>query len=193
MDFSAFTSRPPTSGPTWDSKDRWTTDPAGEARLVEALMKLHFPEVYAMSGKAQLSAKEPGRGAEASTGGLGPAGEVRVGERFFRPVTTYDKASGVRGLETPAVLEKLMTLLHEGYHVRSDHSPGVKQGLADSREWIPLLENAKAARFPSVNKHLFQGDNLEEFLATAVPISEWQKTSIGPTTGRYQGMDKALD
>lgn len=193
MDFSQFTSRPATSGSTYDGKDRWTTDPGGEAKLVEALMKLHFPEAAAMAGSARLSAKEPGRGADASTGGLGPSGEVRVGERFFRPVTTYDKAPGVRGLETPAVLEKLMTLLHEGYHVRSEHAPGVKQGLPDHREWVPLLQNAKAARFPSIDKHLFQGDNLEEFLATAVPLDQWQKTTIGPTTGRYQGMDKALD
>jgi hypothetical protein len=191
MDFSTFTSQPAQTGPTWDNKGTYTVDPGGEAKLVEMLMKLHFPEAYQFSG-ARLSAKSPSPGAEASTGGLQPLGEVRVGTNFFRPSTTYSSGE-VKGLETPEILSKLATLLHEAYHTRSAHVPGVGRKILPGKELPVLLDNAKTAGFPSVDKHVFNGDNLEEFLATAVPLTEWGKTSIGPAAGRWGRVQRNLE
>lgn len=191
MDFSAFTSEPVKTGPTWNNKATYTADPGGEAKLVEMLLKLHFPEAAQMSG-AKLSPKPPSLGAVASTGGLGPAGEVRVGPDFFRDSLTYSTGE-VKGLKTPAILEKLATLLHEGYHTRSAHTPGVARSLPPKKELPVMLENAKAAGFPSLDRHLFMGDNLEEFLATAVPMSDWRKTSIGPAPGRWGKVERGLE
>lgn len=190
MDLSLFTNVPVETGKTWDKKQTYRSDPGMEARIIELLLQTHFPETFQFS-KAKFTKDQPNRSAVASTGGLNPVGQVNLGPGFFNPTVTYSGGTQ-KGLSTPEILEKLLTILHEGYHVRSNHAPGTHRKV-EKTQWQSLLDSAKQQGFPSVGKHLFGGDNLEEFLATAVPLTEWERKGLGPTSGQYKGLDSKLE
>ena len=177
-------------------------NPAGVQELVTQVFLTKFPD-YANAVNTKVTAERAKDGAVAEYGGL--AGDQIKAGKLTGATRTTEKLSKVGevyqpyvGPNTDAVIEYLGTMLHEVYHGRADKIGSFGRKLPrDSEGKISsdvqkALKVAEEKGFPSVGNNLFLGDNLNEFLATAVTVTDMKERGINPT-GRFKGPSDSLE
>jgi hypothetical protein len=183
----------PETGKTHDGKETWTT--VGTGGLIASIVQKAFPE-YVKNLNTKVTAQMPEYGVTASYGGL--AGDtIKAGKLTEGNITTYTDKKGnsvVGGSsdDSDTVMEGVTTMLHELYHARiSKAKIGEFKSPNLGANWKDLVKDAQKLQLPSLGSG-FGGDNLEELLATAVPITQMRAMGMTPT-GTWKGHAASID
>lgn len=168
--------------------------PNGVRGLVAQIIQKGFPQ-YVNNNNTTVSSKPAESGAVASYGGLN--GDKVAAGKLQGDISTYTYKSkpvtGAFGATSDDVMEGVEVMLHELFHSRQQGNKAYTPNTSKlGSDWKELLKDADAAGFPSVGGGFQNGDNLEELLATAVPITEMRNKGMTPT-GRFKDIPAALD
>lgn len=196
LDFTEFVDRgPPSEGLTWDKKDRFSHDPSGGPKLIRTLMENYFND-YVTASDAKINRKVPDR-AVAETGGI-LGNNISAGNLGNQVRTEYSDArtgkfTSSKQPDMDKIYEDLSVLLHEVQHTRLSSSKDPKiMSYGAGEDWRKLLEDKDVGEaFPSVGSKVFAGDNLDEFLASALVLDDMTARGI-PVKGRMEKAAKLL-
>lgn len=174
--------------------DADTVYPNGTRNLIAQVVQKAFPQ-YVNRNNTKVTGDSAEDGALASFGGL-KGNQISAG-KITGDFKSYSykgqPVGGVSGANSDDVIEGVEVMLHELYHGRAASNPNATPNTSKlGKDWQNMLADAQKAGFPSVGTGVGGGDNLEEFLATAVPISEMKSKGMTPT-GRFKDIPDALD
>ena len=180
------------TGVSWGNRP-FVADPVGTGKLLVAVLNGRFPD-YMAASDAVLSTQKAQEGAVAETGGL-QGNKVSLGKILDSTVDFSGNDLSVRdkfkGPNTSELMDALGITLHELVHTRqAKGEPGV-QKLALGSDWQDMLKDAAKAGFPSITSAWAGGDKLQEFLATAVAITDMKERDF-PVTGKLKSASDAL-
>lgn len=165
----------------------------GMRGLVAQIIQKGFPQYVNNNTKVTSTLAESG--ALASYGGIN--GDKITAGKLQGDISTYTykgkPVTGAFGATTNDVMEGVEVMLHELFHSRQQGNKAYTPNTSKlGSDWKDLLKDADKAGFPSVGGGFQNGDNLEELLATAVPITEMRNKGMTPT-GRFKDIPAALD
>lgn len=174
--------------------DADTLYPNGTRNLIADVVQKAFPQ-YVNRNNTKVTGDPAESGALASFGGL-KGNSISAG-KITGDMKTYSykgqPVGGTYGATSDDVMEGVEVMLHELYHGRvASNNVATPNTSKLGKDWQNMLKDAQGAGFPSVGTGLGGGDNLEEFLATAVPISQMKQQGMTPT-GRFKDIPAALD
>jgi hypothetical protein len=168
--------------------------PNASRSLISQVIQKAFPQ-YVNRNNTKVTDNPAEDGALASYGGLG-GDKINAGKVPTGNISTYSykgqPVTGAYGATSDDVMEGVEVMLHELYHGRVANNPNATPNSNKlGKDWQNMLKDAQKAGFPSVGTGIGGGDNLEEFLATAVPISQMRQMGMTPT-GRFKDIPDAL-
>jgi hypothetical protein len=202
-DFSDYLSgamSAPQEANLWDSKTgqatkgTYVTHPNAAGDLVQQILASRFPD-YLSHVNTKVTRQEPeARGALADYSAMENA--VHAG-KLKGDITTYANADGSprpgnSGADTNDVINNLGLMMHELMHARYAQSGVGNYGINAGKDWSDMLKTAQTMDFPSMGGDLRNGDTLEEFLSTAVPVRQMTAAGMTPT-GRFKDIPGKLD
>lgn len=177
-----------------DPGGKYTVRSNGLGELVQQVIQGSFPQYSDITNTKILKESPEDYNTLAS---YSPASDsIKLG-RVTDSIATYTKngkpVGGANGPNSNDVIEAVTTTMHELYHARSANAKatGNFEGPNLGSDWKGMLKEASAAGFPSIGIHTFGGDNIEEFLATAVPVTQMQAKGM-TLTGRYKNVPNQL-
>lgn len=174
--------------------DASITYPNGTRNLVAQIVQKAFPQ-YVNRINTKVTADMPENGSVASYGGL-KGDSINLG-KVGSDLKTYTykgkPVTGSFGADSNDIMEDVGIALHELYHGRQAVNKNATPNSSKlGKDWKNLLADAKSAGFPSIGSGVTGGDDLEELLATAVPITQMREQGMTPT-GRFKDIPAALD
>lgn len=181
----------PSTQPTYMDKNITSEyDPKGTRVLLAALLDTKFSDYLFAGNEPMLPSVPTNPNAVADTGGLAPG--IRAGN-VGKSTVSYSDNKNYKMENPEELFADLTVLLHEITHTRQSQSRDQSQTKAIGKDWQDLLVDAKALGFPSVGSGVAGGDNLNEFLATAVPLKDMQRRGIVPEQlGSYKKVAESL-
>lgn len=174
----------------------------GVGDLVSRIIESQFSN-YTSGVNTKISPEKAADGALSEYGGL--SGDVIKLGKVSAPMGISETLKGKQKgqtwngngayVDTAQVLDGVASTLHELYHARTAtaHSAGYVGDPSLGKDWKAMLDDAGKADFPSVSTAIGGGDRLEEFLATAVPITDLRAKGITLSSGRMRGLPEELD
>lgn len=196
LDFTEFVDRGAAEeGLSWDKKYKSNHDPSGGPKLIQTLMENYFND-YVTASDAKMNRKVPDS-AVAETGGF-LGNNISAGNLGNQSRTEYTDArtgkfNSSKQPDMDKIYEDLSILLHEVQHTRLSSSKDPKiMSYGIGKAWNEMLKDKDVTEaFPSVGSKVFAGDNLDEFLASALVLDAMTARGI-PVKGRMEKAAKLL-
>ncbi len=172
-----------------------TIEHHGTNSMIADIVKKSFPQ-YVNKVNTKVTAEMPEYGAHASYGGL--SGDVvKAGNLGGRHISSFKRdgknETGTTGATSDDIMEDVTSTLHELYHGRTATSKvRTYKSVNLGKDWKDMLKDAQGLELPSVGGGWGGGDNLEEFLASAVPLEQMKAMGMTPT-GMWKEHAKSVD
>jgi hypothetical protein len=171
-----------------------TYEDAG-AMYASKILQAVFPD-YVTSSNAKVLGEAPTYGAKAEFSVLGNSIYPPIAQRMY--LSEANGRQWVTGLNSSDIMETVAVMLHEITHARSPVVPKQENILAGTPSQAALdnlmEEVYKAGTFPSTERGSSGASPLEEFLATALPLTDMKARGLDleETTGRFGRANQTL-
>lgn len=178
---------------SWNKGDVAETFDNAKGSLIHGIIKNVFPQ-YLKGTAVKITTEKPeDYNTKASYSFMG--NKISAGKIKER-ITTITTAKGKQwtvGAESDDIIDGLGIMLHELYHSKiAAHGVNNFAGATLGKDWKNMLKDARESGFPSVGEGIGGGDNIEEFLATAVPVTQMRAMGMTPK-GVFKDIPAKLD